>query len=86
LWPYPSLEKYYNSLLLLLAGLFETTVQAYNKNKAEANVIASATEVRKALVDSLRNLFAFMPLQLQLTKSQELEQLIRQIDAELDRF
>jgi len=65
---------------------FESTVRSITEQKAENAKVASATESRAGLVDSLRKLFAFLPLHYGITKSPELADLIGRLQAEADRF
>lgn len=65
---------------------FDKSIMEYTEQKADASLIASATQNRKALENSLRKLFAFLPMQYELVPSPELEDLIRNVQAEADRY
>ena len=65
---------------------FDKAIIKHTELKADAMLIASATKNRKALENSLRKLFAFLPMQYELAPSPELEDLIRNVQVEADRY
>lgn len=64
---------------------FEKTLREHTKAKSEDDV-ESATNARPELVDSLRNLFSFIPLHYQATKNENLGKIVSQLQVELGRF
>lgn len=65
---------------------FEVAVKKLTKDKSENDKIESATNTRKPLEDSLRDLLTFLPLHSKKTKSPELDDLIGELQVAADRF
>ncbi len=89
--------KYLEDIELLFAGewyqflkeaqrVFDEAIIKHTEQKADEATIASATESRRELENSLRKLFAFLPMQHELTQDNDLEDLIRKVQAEADRY
>lgn len=64
---------------------FEKTLREYTKAQSEDD-IESATSARPELVNTMRNMFTFMPLHYKVTQNTELGEIIAQLEVELDRF
>ncbi len=65
---------------------FEEAVKKLTKDKSENDKIESASNTRKPLEDSLRDLLDFLPLHSKKTKSPELADLIGELQVAADRF
>lgn len=66
--------------------IFDEAIIKHTEQKADEKLIASATESRRDLENSLRTLFSFLPMQHELTQDNDLEDLIRKVQAEADRY
>ena len=65
---------------------FEATVRKVTKEKAEEGEVESASKVRPQLTESMRNLFTFLPLQYNITQTEQLGKLIAELEEELKKY
>ncbi|MFA9392044.1 MAG: DUF6261 family protein [Prolixibacteraceae bacterium] len=65
---------------------FISTLLQYTSDKADLATIEAATKNRASLIDSMRKLFTFLPMQAEISDSEVLQKLIAQLDEELSRF
>jgi hypothetical protein len=65
---------------------FENTLAEYTAQKADESLIESASDNRKQFEEALRKLFMFLPLHYEMIENEDINNLIRNIQAETDRF
>ena len=65
---------------------FEQTLRKYNGDKVLDENTLSATKARAELIDAIRKLFTFLPLQAEITQNAELIQMVGQLKVEAERF
>lgn len=65
---------------------FETKLHNYTSQKADHDALSSATTLRPALVQAMRKLFAFIPMQAEISGDESLKQLAEQLAVEAARF
>jgi|GEM_PF-3910156 hypothetical protein len=65
---------------------FEAAQRSFNKQKTDANEVDAASTIRPELEDALRKLFAFLPMQAEVTSDENLVKLVKQLEVEVSRF
>lgn len=80
-----SLSPWY-ALLKESQAAFETTLHKYTADKADKANIEAASYRRADLINAMRNLFAFLPMQAEITENESLFSLVGQLSEEVNRF
>ena len=80
-----ALNDWYGQLKQAQAD-FEQKLAEYTLQKADKDALSTATNLRPALIEELRKLLAYIPVQAEITGDESLIQLTEQLVVEVERF